>query len=255
MARKEYGTDNTPFFVLGCVRSGTTILRDIVKLHSRLESPEETHFFRWADPYGSPRFERNYVGTKLFQEHRKLDGISDHDFHMARSISKNRKQLSDVYGMKYLETIGNPTGRWFDKTPQNVYGILLLSRMYPDAKFIHIYRNPLNVVASLKEGRVMAKHSVKGAVNYWNESMIILDEYKKIGADRIYEMPYEKMVEKPKPILRGFFDFIGEDPDFVDYSKIKTHKEKNKYKKVLSDKEIEFVKKQTEPFYSMYGYK
>ena len=54
-----YGQDNTPFFVLGCVRSGTTLLRDILRQHPRLESPEETHFFRWSDPYGSPRYEKN----------------------------------------------------------------------------------------------------------------------------------------------------------------------------------------------------
>ena len=59
-----YGADNTPFFILGCVRSGTTLLRDILRIHPRLESPEETHFFRWADPYASPRYERNYVGVK-----------------------------------------------------------------------------------------------------------------------------------------------------------------------------------------------
>ncbi|HNE26739.1 MAG TPA: sulfotransferase, partial [Pseudomonadales bacterium] len=65
-----YGLDNTPFFILGCVRSGTTLLRDILRIHPRLESPEETHFFRWADPYASPRYERNYVGVKLFKNHR-----------------------------------------------------------------------------------------------------------------------------------------------------------------------------------------
>ena len=76
----QYGSDNTPFFVLGCVRSGTTLLRDILKLHTRLESPEETHFFRWADPYASPRYERNYVGVKLFKNHQEIDGVSVNDF-------------------------------------------------------------------------------------------------------------------------------------------------------------------------------
>ena len=91
----EIGTDNTPFFVLGCVRSGTTLLRDILKLHPRLESPEETHFFRWADPYGSPRYERNYVGVKLFKNHQEIDGVSESEFDASRLLARNRKDISE----------------------------------------------------------------------------------------------------------------------------------------------------------------
>jgi hypothetical protein len=257
LVRNKYGSDDTPFFVLGCVRSGTTLLRDILRQHPRLESPEETHFFRWADPYASPRYERNYVGNKLFKTHREIDGVSDLNFHNGRVIARNRKEISDFYGKYYLEARNNVDGRWFDKTPQNVYGILLLGYMYPTAKFVHIYRSPLNVVSSLKEGRVMAKHEVKGGINYWLESMIMLNEYKKMpgGTDRILEIKYEDMVSDPKCYVDKIFEFVGEDPALMDYSKVTTHKEKDKYKKILTESEIDYVKQLCEPFYSQYGYK
>lgn len=251
-----YGQDNTPFFILGCVRSGTTLLRDILRQHPRLESPEETHFFRWSDPYGSPRYNKNYVGTKLFKEHRDLDGITDEVFNGCMAMARDRKDISDFYGKYYLSAQNNIDGRWFDKTPQNIYCILLLGYMYPTAKFIHIYRNPLNVVSSLKEGKVMAKHDTKGGINYWNESMIMINEYKKMpgGAERFLEVKYEDMVASPKKHIDAIFEFVGENPGLMDYSKIETHKEKDKYKKNLSNAEIEYVKKLTEPFRSMYGY-
>lgn len=252
-----YGKDNTPFFVLGCVRSGTTLLRDILRVHPRLESPEETHFFRWADPYASPRYERNYMGAKLFKEHRTIDGVSDWDFHYSRVLARSRKEISDFYGQHYLAARDNVDGRWFDKTPQNVYGILLLGYMYPTAKFVHIYRNPLNVVSSLKEGRVMAKHEVKGGINYWLESMIMINEYKKMpgGSERFIEICYEDMVADPKPQVTSILEFVGEDPALMDYKKVSTHKEKDKYKKILTEVEIGYVKQLCEPFYSQYGYK
>jgi hypothetical protein len=253
----EFGSDNTPFFVLGCVRSGTTLLRDILKLHPRLESPEETHFFRWADPYGSPRYERNYVGVKLFKNHQEIDGVSESEFDASRLFARNRRDISDFYGKFFLQAKGNIDGRWFDKTPQNVYGILLLGYMYPAAKFIHIYRSPLNVVSSLKEGKVMAKHEVKGGINYWLESMIMINEYKKMpgGKDRFLEVKYEDLVVDPKPEVSKILSFINEDPELVDYGKISTHKEKDKYKKILTEAEISYVKQLCEPFYSQYGYK
>lgn len=206
-----------PFFILGCVRSNNTA-RDILRIHPRLESPEETHFFRWADPYASPRYERNYVQTKLFKNHRDLDGVSDFDFEFSRQMAKNRKDISDFYGKFFLQARDNIDGRWFDKTPQNVYGILLLGHMYPTAKFVHIYRNPLNVVSSLKEGRVMAKHEVKGGINYWLESMIMINEYKKMpgGAERFLEVKYEDLVADPKPEVSKIFRFVTENPDLMD---------------------------------------
>ena len=253
----QYGSDNTPFFVLGCVRSGTTLLRDILKLHTRLESPEETHFFRWADPYASPHYERNYVGVKLFKNHQEIDGVSESEFHASRFFARNRRDISDFYGKFFLEAKNNVDGRWFDKTPQNVYGILLLGYMYPNAKFLHIYRNPLNVVSSLKEGRVMAKHEVKGGINYWLESMIMINEYKKIpgGKERFLEIKYEDLVSEPNPEVTKILEFINEDPALMNFEKISTHKEKDKYKKILTEPEISYVKKLCEPFYTQYGYK
>ena len=253
----KFGLDNTPFFVLGCVRSGTTLLRDILKLHPRLESPEETHFFRWADPYASPRYERNYVGVKLFKNHQELDGVSESDFNVSRVFARNRRDISDIYGKFFLQAKNNVDGRWFDKTPHTVYGLLLLGYMYPDAKFVHIYRNPLNVVSSLKEGRVMAKHEVKGGINYWLESMIMINEYKKMpgGVDRFIEIKYENLVSDPEPEVSKILSFIGEDSSLLDFGKINTHKEKDKYKKILSESEISYVRELCEPFYSQYGYK
>ncbi len=257
LVKVEYGSDNTPFFILGCVRSGTTLLRDILKLHPRLESPEETHFFRWADPYASPRYERNYLGVKLFKNHQEIDGVSERDFNLSLSIARSRRELSDFYGKFFLQAKDNVDGRWFDKTPQNIYGILLLGYQYPDAKFLHIYRNPLNVVSSLKEGRVMAKHEIKGGINYWLESMIMINEYKKMpgGKDRFLEIKYEDLVADPKPEVGRMLEFVNENPALIDYTKISTHKEKDKYKKILSESEIAYIKQLCEPFYSQYGYK
>lgn len=254
---KVYGDDDTPFFILGCVRSGTTLLRDILREHPRLESPEETHFFRWADPYGSPRYNKNYIGTKLFESHRELDQISLAEFNGVLALARNKKEISDYYARLYLKNNHKYKSRWFDKTPQNIYGVSLLNYMYPNAKFIHIYRHPYNVVSSLKEGKVMAKHDVKGGINYWLESMIMFNEFKKMPGleGRIFELKYEDMVANPKQDIIELLQFLNEDPELFDFSKVKTHKEKDKYKKILTETEVSYIKEMCEPYFSHYGYK
>lgn len=247
------GQDNTPFFILGCVRSGTTMLRNLLRRHPRLESPEETHFFRWAEPYGCDNYVRKY-SQKLLQQHRALDGVNEFDFYTGMKIAKNRRELSEVYARRYLDAIKNPHARWFDKTPQNVYGIFLINAYYPEAKFIHIYRNPLNVVASLLEGKVMPKHSLMASINYWLESMLLIDQFKKLHPDTLLEISYESVAERPMPQLIKILKFLEEDVSvFRDASHL-THPEKNKYRKILTREDISLIREIAEPFFSEYGY-
>jgi hypothetical protein len=246
--------NNQPFFILGCVRSGTTMLRNILRFHPRLECPEETHFFRWSDPFRSPRFMHPYNNNKIIQKQQRMDGISEAEFAELIKMSGSKKELAENYGQFYLEKQGNPDGRWFDKTPQNIYGILLISQMMPDTRFIHIYRNPLNVVASLFEGKVLEISDMAGATSYWNESMSIMEEYKKIGKDRVLEIAYEKLTSKPEKSVGKILEFLGENPAKLELPKDFVHPEKDKYKNVLSSEDIAEIKRRCMPFLKRYGY-
>jgi hypothetical protein len=103
----------------------------------------------------------------------------------------------------------------------------------------------------------MAKHETKGGINYWLESMIMINEYKKMpgGSDRFLEVRYEDLVANPKVDVTRILEFVNEDPKLFDFNKVSTHKEKDKYRKILTESEISYVKQLCEPFYSQYGYK
>jgi hypothetical protein len=249
----KYSKENMPFFILGAPRSGTTLLRDLLRDHPRLKCPEETHFFRWSDPFASPKYISHYK-TKLFKEHRGMDGISEIGFAVMMEGLHSREHLAYDYGRCYLEAIGKPDARLYDKTPQNVYGIFLINAIYSEAKFIHIYRNPLNVVSSLKEGKVMPSHNLRGAINSWTESMMILDQFKKFKPELVLEVRYEELTENPDLYLDKILKFVGEDPKLLPSQKRKTHKEKNKYRNNLSEQEIKIVLDKCEPYLSQYGY-
>lgn len=247
--------DNTPFFILGCVRSGTTMLRDILRMHPRLECPEETHFFRWPDPFASPRFMHPYRKNQVIRKQQRMDGISEAEFEEIISRSASRKDLAENYGRLYLEKQGNPEGRWFDKTPQNIYGILLLSHMFPESRFVHIHRNPLNVVASLYKSKVLSITNMAGATSYWYESMAIMDQYKKLAGERVLEVAYERVTSEPESALKEILEFLDEDPALLELPSRYVHPERNSYRKVLDAAEIEEVKARCAPFYEQYGYR
>jgi len=248
------GQDQTPFFLVGCVRSGTTLLRDLLRQHDRLECPEETHFFRWADPFGTDRYRRMYKKSDLMRRHREMDGVDNFDFSYIINNSQNRWQMSGGYGLAYLKAQGNPEGRWFDKTPQNVYGLLLIAAAYPDAKYVHIHRHPLNVVASLLEGAVMPPHSLNGAINYWTEAIGILQQFRKVADDRLIELRYEDLTLAPLDTLIGLLEFLDEDSALLSAELSNVHPEQNKYIEKLDDSQVQKVLECTKKEREIYGY-
>ena len=168
-------------------------------------------------------------------------------------MNVKKKHISENYGKLILKK-KNPNGRWFDKSPQNVYGLLELSASFPESKFIHIHRNPLNVVSSLLEGKVMPVHPIKGAINYWTESMLIINEYKRAWPERVFEIAYEEFTVHPQQKTNELLTFIGEDPELLQIPKGLVHLEKNKYKKLLKPEQIEMVIERCKPFMPQYGY-
>lgn len=245
---------DNPFFIIGAPRSGTTLLRNVLRLHSRLECPEETHFFRWADAFRSPRYRQYYANSPLFNRHREIDGIDNFAFQFRLQQGVSRGRMQDWYGDEFLRVRGNPDGRWFDKTPQNVYGILLISEYYPRARFIHLHRHPLNVVASLVEGKVMPPHDLTGAVNCWLETMMIMRQYKACNAERVLDVSYERFTENAASVIQSILEFVDESDTTMPYDKINVHQEKNKYRQILDDNEVEQVLKLTEAYRPEYGY-
>lgn len=244
-----------PFFIVGCVRSGTTILRNLLRKHPKLKCPEETHFYRWSHPFQAPRFKAIY-SEDFFKGHRKIDKIEDEDYHQIVNYCSDRKDLMAAYGNTFISRQSSSSNdiRLFDKTPQNVYGILLLSVDFPDSKFVHIYRNPLNVVTSLLKGQVMREHSLVASINYWLDSMKILGEYKKLYPDRLLEVAYEDVMRNTNEYAAKITSFIGEDASLLPDLSPDIHLGKDEFEQHLTTQNIDYIIQRCEPYFSAYGY-
>ncbi|MEM9704521.1 MAG: sulfotransferase [Pseudomonadota bacterium] len=245
-----------PFFIIGCVRSGTTLLRDVIASHPQLFCPNETHFFRYAEAYGTLAYITPFMNRKIFKNHRDLDSISEEQFRDEILLkSHSRGELMRRYADAYLSAQNAPAGaRWFDKTPQNVYGAFLIAHQFPEARFIHIVRNPLNVIASLKGSEVMTVKQIVGAANYWLEAAIMMQSLKGLYPDRVFEMRYDQFTADPAPFIQSIFDFIGEDASGVGYKMRKIKPEKNKYKKLLTADDLEFANEICGDMAKAYGF-
>lgn len=239
-----------PFFILGAPRSGTTMLRDLFKQIDDVYSPEETHFFRWGCPFRGDEFNSIYQNNGVLRKHRELDGISDSEYNEVLGSSLTKKELTD----NYCSLVARKKGKkyWFEKTPQNVYGLPLILDMYESAKIVHIVRNPISVVKSLKEGKVLKVEDVVGAANYWYESVAIINIMKSVMSDRLLEIKYEDLVVSPDDTLLKLSDFLGLHHEKIDASGVVANKNSNGVD--LSSDHSGVVEKICRKYMDIYGY-
>lgn len=243
-----------PFFIIGCVRSGTTLLRNILRNHPNLASPEETHFFRWAEVFGTPLSQAQLLTNQTLKKHREMDKISEDEFKIILQNSVSRGDLQKKYMARYITNNNLTATRWFDKTPQNVYGSAMIASEFPRSKFIHIVRNPMNVVSSLRIGKIVKIENLIGACNFWNEAAANIHMLKKAYPNRIYEVPYEQLTENLFPEIEKLLTFLNEDYDENFFKDFSTTPIEHPHESLFTEKEIKTIKNLCGRWGKYYGY-
>ncbi|MFO7716734.1 sulfotransferase family protein [Desulfosarcina sp.] len=245
---------NSPFFIIGCVRSGTTLLRDVLRNHPRLAAPEETHFFRWAEPFGGTPYRKMVSDNRVLKRHREMDGIDESEFQMVLDQSISRADLYCRYMQLYIKKNKPGAQRWFDKTPQNVYGAAMIAGEMPAAKLIHIIRHPMDVVSSLRIGKVVKVQSVVGACNYWTEAAEIVQVIKMAYPHRVYELKYENFTREPLIEIEKMLAFLGEDFKPAIYQHIETKPISHNHENLFSEQESHQIERLCRRWGIHYGY-
>lgn len=210
-----------PIFVIGCPRSGTTLLTLMLSSHARLTIPPETRFLVpvWrkllrfgdlTDPANRARLADELVrtrGTKF--KHLRLEPDVVH-----QSIVDGAPTIGSAIGAvyrAYAQSQGKP--RWGDKQPTYYRNVELLRAMWPDAQFIHLVRDGRDCVASLKRMRWW-KHGTIVATATWVHSVDCARRaQQRLPASAFTEIRYEDLVSDYPTVLPKLCDFLGEDFD------------------------------------------
>lgn len=230
------------------------MLRDVLRHHPNLAAPEETHFFRWAEPFGSDGAMRSLISNPVLKRHRDLDGITEPEFDAMLKASGSRADLYQRYMAMYIERKKPGATRWFDKTPQNVYGAAMIAAQIPKSRFVHIVRDPVNVCASLRIGKVMKVDRLTGAINYWREAADIMFVMKRAFPQRVHEFKYEDFVRDPLPHIEKLCKFLGEDYTAEWFADLHFAESDHGTEGVLTEDEVKRIKRLCGSGRRRYGY-
>jgi Sulfotransferase family len=207
-----------PIFVVGCPRSGTTMLQLMLHAHPRIAIPPETRFL--LNVYGERRefgdlqvaANRRALARRIVdrQETRFCDLGLDAEDVVAR-ITAGPGTLGSALGtifQRYAARFGKP--RWGDKRPAYLHNIDILLRLFPDAQFVNIVRDGRDCVASLKE---MSWHrkDIYATVAAWARAV---DDARRaarrLGPHQWHEVRYEDLVADPHGRLAALCAYLGE---------------------------------------------
>lgn len=117
--------------------------------------------------------------------------------------------------LEAASTSAGPKTRWVDGTPEYSFYICALRKLFPDALFVHVFRDVTAVVQSmLNFHRVAGTHLVPNqqeAFEYWLRTVkACVKAEQAYGPRVIYRLPYAKLIRSPEVAIRSLLDFIGE---------------------------------------------
>lgn len=205
-------------FIVGCPRSGTTLLQSLLAAHPQITSFPESHFFESLAP-ANPFIKNLGIGLASGQRSQKRFKRFLSIIHQEKmeeylpSFPLFINQYVSAF-VQILDKLTQEKGKslWIEKTPGHLYQIPLIQQMVEGAKFIHIIRNGSDVVASLYE--VTQKHpEIWG--DEWTLEQCIRQWKKDIEITQIYFsqpnhtlVKYEQLVENPQVVLMKLCEFL-----------------------------------------------
>lgn len=211
------GSPKHPFFVVGCPRSGTTLLQLLIDSHPNIAIPPESHIFvRFSSifqNYGDLNQETN---IRLFIN----DLLKDYhirDWNLQVSVDEfyarlNEYSLRSVISLLMeLYAVKDGKKRWGDKTPQHALYLPEIKKVFPDAKFIHLIRDGRDVAVS--SSRIfVGPPSIYGIAREWKTYILTFEEFKKeLNQSEYHELYYRELVKNPKTEINNILNFLGEE--------------------------------------------
>ncbi len=226
-----------PFFIIGCGRSGTSMLTNILEEHRDICNYSEANDI-W-DPKGYPWYSTNLDRPPIWYDTDKYIKVWREYFDYQLEI-----ELKGVFGC--FQSISK-TDFFLNKSPMNTLRIPDILRIFPDGKIIHIIRDGRAVAYSwgkkqmkkieenkqqfLRRGYYYPfEEIVKFSFKSWIYHLEEVEKQKKVNGlltnNNFLEFTYEDFSEDPHYYINSISEFIGFDKKYfktLDLSKVKNY--------------------------------
>ena len=177
-----------PILIVGMMRSGTTLLEQIVSSHPEVGAGEELTY--WDEGWPG--------------------GLID------KGMLPDAGQIAEL-GEGYLNLLGRLAPgkrRVTDKNPFNYWRLGTIHACFPEARILHNRRLPIDNCLSIYVTPYGVsryfEHSRESIVAFYKEYMRLMDHWRAVlPSDRFMEVDYEQIVADREPVIRKIVEFCG----------------------------------------------
>jgi tetratricopeptide (TPR) repeat protein len=184
------GSDsNRPVFVVGMMRSGTSLVEQILASHQQVGGAGDLHF--WCAAF------RKHEQTVRFQ----------------LPAADLKKKLAGEY-LTTLETLDPQAQRIVDKGALNADVLGLIHTVLPNARIIYVQRDPIDTCASCYfqplSPELNFAMDLADLAHYQREHQRLIDHWRAVlPASSLLVVPYDQLVEDPAGWTRRMLEFLG----------------------------------------------
>lgn len=241
-------TPECPVFLVGAERSGTTVLRLMLDSHPELAWVNEFEYavdgMDGADWPAAADYVRSLETHRIFRAARyEIDPTLAYPDLVRSFLEQRRARAGKAF-------VGATVHRHLDR----------LLRIWPDARFLHLARDPRDVARSCI-GMGWAGNVWTGverwieAETLWARLSVLLEK------DRFLELRYEKLIVRPEEELGRICDFLGLrwSAEMLEYGARSSYERPDptlveQWRRTLSTREIQLVEARTGELLEAVGY-
>jgi tetratricopeptide (TPR) repeat protein len=188
-------SDAGPLFVMGLPRSGTTLVDRILSSHSQVDSLGEIN---------------NFVFALMHTVGQSADKLT--------LIDLSTKIDFSLLGRRYVDgtrSFGVDGPYLIDKTPLNYLYVGLIRKALPNAKIVHVERNPMDSVYGMYRTLFRAgypfSYDFDDLGRYYLAYRRLIDHWRDVCGDAVHWLRYEDLVQEQEAESRRLIDYCGLD--------------------------------------------
>jgi tetratricopeptide (TPR) repeat protein len=176
--------DKQAIFIVGMPRSGTSLTEQIISSHPHV--------------YGCG--ELDYLANSLSKYKINVKNL----YSLLKKIAQD--YISDIEKMNFNEII------FTDKMPHNFKYIGFILEAFPNAKIIHVQRDPMAICWSMYKNYFPAEelaycYNINTLVEFYNLYKDIMDFWNQKYPNKIYNLEYETLTENQEKETRKLLEY------------------------------------------------
>jgi Tfp pilus assembly protein PilF len=188
--------DDSPIFILGMPRSGTTLIEQILSSHSQVIAEGELQTLRQCFEARAPIiFGAGDVGERI----QAVLAVFYSYLEQVKSMQAVRGDTEVVH--------------YTDKMPYNFMFAGFIAAVMPNARIIHCTRDPMETCYSIYKQNFSGSHAYKNDLKelgmYFNLYQEMMAHWCERFPDQIYDANYEKMVAQSEEEIPRLLSFCG----------------------------------------------